>query len=90
VAKKLRVIELLLDRGADLEWRNGDGRTPLHVACRKLPAKLCFRNGWGEDELRVARLLLKRGADPGDDRDANETLEAIQKKVTDEYFASKQ
>ena len=46
----LEVAALLLDRGSDLEARDRDGLTPLHVAAA---------NGC----LEVARLLLERGAD---------------------------
>lgn len=46
-----RVVEVLLEHGADLESRDENGRTPLHCA-----------SGIGDKE--AIQLLLARGADP--------------------------
>ena len=46
----LEVATLLIDRGSDVEARDRDGLTPLHVAA-------------ANDNPEVARLLLERGAD---------------------------
>jgi uncharacterized protein len=45
------VTRLLLDKGAAIDYRDGDGRIALHRACFK-------------DRTPVVRLLLERGADP--------------------------
>ena len=41
----LRIVRLLLDRGADIETRNGPRHTPLHEAARrgKVETKCYFR-----------------------------------------------
>jgi ankyrin repeat protein len=46
----LEVVKLLLEKGADIEHKDNDGRTPLCVAAY---------NG----HLEVVRLLLEKGAD---------------------------
>jgi len=48
----LDIARLLLDKVAGLNARDGNGRTPLHVAAAK-------------GNLDVAKLLLDDGADPG-------------------------
>lgn len=49
----IRVVELLLARGADLNVRDGDDLTPLMVAC-----------AWdGKKMARVAVRLIEAGAD---------------------------
>jgi len=48
----LDVARLLLDRGADINAKNKNGWTPLHLAAR-------------DGHVYVARLLLERGADAG-------------------------
>jgi ankyrin repeat protein len=47
----LAMVRLLLERGADIDGRRGDGMTALHAAC--------FRGF-----ARVAQELLDAGADP--------------------------
>lgn len=42
---------ILLDHGANIDWQNAEGFTPLHVAAL-----------WGREE--AVRLLLEEGADP--------------------------
>jgi ankyrin len=86
----VRVAQLLLDRGADVNTRRKDHQTPLHVASyigNVEIVRLLLKHGadleaaWGdygekplhlvsyskygsqEDGLRVAQLLLERGAD---------------------------
>ena len=46
----VQVVELLLDRGANVDMRNNNGDTPLHVA---------VKNNFAE----MTRLLLCKGAD---------------------------
>jgi ankyrin repeat protein len=46
----IETVRVLLERGADIEARDSDNWTPLHVAC-----------AWGH--LAVTRLLLDAGAD---------------------------
>ena len=48
-AERLRIVQALLDRGADVNQRSGDGRTPFQHACRE---------GWDRPLLD---LLLTRG-----------------------------
>lgn len=50
IKNKIGLAKYLLDRGANIELRNGDGATPLHIAA-------------AFDSLQVATLLLDRGAD---------------------------
>ena len=50
--KILEVVELLLNRGADLKAKDKDGWTPLHAAA-----------GFSENPA-VVELLLDRGANP--------------------------
>lgn len=50
IKDKIGLAKYLLDRGDDIESRNGDGATPLHIAA-------------AFDSLKVATLLLDRGAD---------------------------
>lgn len=47
----MQVLCVLLDRGVEVNARNGDGFTALHVAAM-----------WGREES--VRQLLDRGADP--------------------------
>ncbi len=48
---RLEIIELLLERGADIQQRGVNGYTPLHWAA-------------AEDDPRLIEWLLARGADP--------------------------
>jgi MYND finger/Ankyrin repeat len=48
-------LKHLLDMGADVESRDGEGYTPLHMCVRLVVTPLTFRLG---------RLLLERGANP--------------------------
>jgi ankyrin repeat protein len=50
-AGDLKVIQFLLDHGADIDIQSKDGRTPLYDAATK-------------KQLAAARLLLAKGADP--------------------------
>lgn len=45
------VINTILEKGADIEWKGTDGRTPLHIA---------IESGY----TQAAECLLKAGADP--------------------------
>jgi ankyrin repeat protein len=47
--KSLHTFELLVARGADVNWRNRTGETPLHSACLR--------------KLKIIPLLLRQGAD---------------------------
>jgi len=46
-----RLVELLLDAGADVNGRTGTGATALHTAAQN-------------DDVEVAKVLIERGADP--------------------------
>lgn len=48
---RLEIVELLLERGADIQQRGVNGYTPLHWAA-------------AEDDPRLVEWLLARGADP--------------------------
>ncbi len=52
---RLHLVKLLVCRGADVNWRNMLGRTPLHHACFNQVSS-CW--------LPVIRFLLDEGADP--------------------------
>jgi len=47
----VKIIELLLERGADVEGRNADGNTPLMAAALK-----------GDEAAPITKLLLRHGA----------------------------
>lgn len=44
-----KIVEFLLDHGANIEAKTGNGRTPLDVSCQK-------------GNLEIAKILLRRGA----------------------------
>jgi ankyrin repeat protein len=71
----LRIVELLLERGADIEDQDGDGQTALIIACKK---------GRGD----VVRLLVA-AADYLDAEDAQvaAALSISSKAVQDAIFA---
>ena len=48
----LKIVEILLDTGADVNATRYDGKTPLHVACSR-----------NDCELNMVKLLVTRGAD---------------------------
>lgn len=61
-----KVTELLLDKGAQINWRNGDGRTPLALALDKV---LASHDNFGiavgdnpRDESGTLQLLKAHGA----------------------------
>jgi ankyrin repeat protein len=60
----LKVIQFLLDHGADIEIQNKDGTTPLYNAVTK-------------KNLDVARLFLSKGADPNKFAYRNERGEVL-------------
>lgn len=45
----MRIVKLLVDHGADVDTKRGDGSTPLYIACQ-------------ENRLEVVNFLLQRGA----------------------------
>lgn len=53
LAQSLEVVEMLVDRCADVRAKDADGRTPLHGAIVR-----------GARACDIARLLLSAGADP--------------------------
>jgi len=57
-------VRLLLDHGADVNTRDGEGITPLHYACEENEATLPRRDhSRPEDHLDIARALITAGAD---------------------------
>jgi ankyrin repeat protein len=59
-AGDLGAVNELIAQGADLEGKDADGRTPLHVVI----SKLIRRGGQHPDLLACAKALLTAGADP--------------------------
>lgn len=53
-AERLQIVRLLVERGANLQQRSSDGRTPFHHACR---------DGWDRNLLEF---LILKGADVND------------------------
>ena len=54
--ENIEIVELLLKRGAEVDARDEDGKTPLHWAIRTI---------WNRDLApQLMRLLLNYGADP--------------------------
>jgi ankyrin repeat protein len=51
--RDIEMLKALLERGADVNWENEIGTTPLETAV-----------SMGEPDVEVVRLLLKAGADP--------------------------
>ncbi|MDX1931803.1 MAG: ankyrin repeat domain-containing protein [Capsulimonadales bacterium] len=67
LARKIDLMEVLVDRGADVNLRSGSGTTPLHCAVIA-------------DSVEVAHFLLKRGADPSKtDRSGKTPLQMAEK-----------
>ena len=69
----LEVVELLIERGADLNAKDSDGATPLmHAGRGKLLAQLLIENGAEitlsyaavVNDRELANRLFSRGADP--------------------------
>ena len=60
VEAAIRAIEEGLEEGADINGKNEDGRTPLHIAC-------------AHGHVNVVRLLLESGADPNARDNGGET-----------------
>jgi len=73
-AWQVALVRLLLDRGADVQARDGAGRTPLHAAAAmetmvtyvhaRDPDGDNIQTGGEIDTAPVVRMLLERGADP--------------------------
>ena len=72
---RLRIVELLLERGANIEDQDGDGHTALMIACKK-------------ERADVVRLLVAAG-DYLDAEDAQvaAALSISSKEVQDAIFA---
>ena len=58
--KKLKIISLLLKKGADINTQNKTGETPLHIASLS-------------GALKIVTLLLEKGANPNAKNQYNET-----------------
>ena len=57
----LEAVQTLIEQGADLEFRDDCGRTPLHAIFTRMQIGA---GKWYPEEIACAKALLSAGADP--------------------------
>lgn len=67
LSNNLRMVKILLQKGANVHGRSRDGTTPLHVACA---GRRCALNGYTTScaDVNIVAALLRAGADVNAER----------------------